>query len=158
MSTKNKLDKVAYVLLNIAAIIVLILVVGIVGFSIYTAVCAVSDTLAGGWILFLMGLLGIFLCPMIVGWIVQDILHLLGWIQYRKNNMTAARIFGVISSFTSITNSLVLMVLGMMIYGGEEGPVEILAVLTIVPGICIIYMAIPFVLLIVSMCKKKVVA
>ncbi len=155
MSTKNKLDKVAYVLLNIAAIIVLILVVGIVGFSIYLAVYAVNDTLAGGWILFFMGLIGIFLCPIIVGWIVQDILHLLGWIQYRKNNMTAARIFGVISSFTSIINNMVIMALGVMIYGGEEGPIEFLAVMTIVPGICIIYTVIPFVLLIVSMCKKK---
>lgn len=155
MSTKNKLDKVAYVLLNIAAIIVLILVVGIVGFSIYTAVCAVNDTLAGGWILFFMGLIGIFLCPVLAGWISQDVLHLLGWIQYRKNNMTPARIFGVISSFTSIVNSVVVMVLGVMIYGGEEDVIEILAVLTIVPGICIIYMAIPFVLLIVSMCKKN---
>jgi len=155
MSVKNKLDKAAYIMLNIAVIITLVLVLGIIGLTIYMTIFAINDTLAGGWVFFIMGLLGIFLCPVIGGWIVQCILHLLGWIQYRKNNMIPARILGLVSSFVSVSSNLTLMVLGIMIYGSDASYLPILLTLILVPGICIVYMTIPFILLIVSLCKKN---
>lgn len=157
MSTKNKLDKVAYVMLNIAAIIVLILAVGVIGLGIYGCYVILIDSTLRGLVLLFMAIISVIACPLLAGWLLHLVLHLLGLIPYCKSKMVPARIFGLISSFVAITNSLVTMVMGIMIYGGEEGSVEVLTVMTIVPGICILYMAIPFVLLIVSMCKKKVV-
>ena len=155
MSTKNKLDKVAYVMLNIVAIITLILIAGIIGLGILGVYMAFNNAVIGGPMVLLMTILSVIVCPLLVGWIVQDILHLIGLIQYRKNNMIPARVLGVISSGLSMLSNLLLLFMCLRMSFDGDGEMTMWLVEIIILGICIIYTAIPFVLLIVSMCKKN---
>lgn len=120
MEKKNGLDKTAYILLGLPVLVAAICAVGIVVGTIWCFFTALGDSEGGGWLLFIMFLLGIVVVPCFVCWIVQCAVYASGLRQYIEGNIGAARGTGLKCSVISLIGNIIIFVLGLKILEPED--------------------------------------
>ncbi len=116
MKQKCKLDKVTNIMLMIATGLLILLMLAIAAYALYWCVEAMGDPNGGGWILLIIMLLGIFSFSLILGWLIKCILFVVAEICYRKNQMIAYRVLGIIYSAMSILECICLILVWAYIF------------------------------------------
>lgn len=104
---KTKLDRTNYILLGITNIVtvVVIMVLGVI--AMYYWCVGMSDSNGGGWLLMILIMLGIACLPWLLSLAAQLAMYIVGFIQYRRNNVMRSRVFGLISSIASVVANLI---------------------------------------------------
>lgn len=152
MEKSNKLDLISYILLVIPSLSAFLLTLGILGLTVYFGIEAFTTSADfGGWILIIMMLLGVVAVPLLIASIIEWILYIIGLVNYKKQKMGRARVLALISDIMGMLNNFMLLgfCFGMM----EDAPEA--AIGAIVALLAIGYLLIPWILLIVSICKER---
>ncbi len=138
MNPKNELDKIAYYMLNIAAVAA-------------TGILSASGDAMDSAGLFPGFIEAVFLCPFIMIWMIQMGIQVLGYIQYTNDTIESARALGKLNCWMYILEGVGITFYLMNEYKiGREGLLGI-----IISIICIGYILVPLVLLSINTCKKK---
>lgn len=138
MNPKNELDRIAYYMLNIAAVAA-------------TGILSASGDATDSAGLFPGFIEAAFLCPFIMIWMIQMGIQVLGYIQYTNNTIESARALGKLNCWMYILEGVGITFYLMNEYKtGREGLLGI-----IISIICIGYILVPLVLLSINTHKKK---
>lgn len=152
MEKSNKLDLISYILLVIPSLSAFLLTLGILGLTVYFGIEAFTTSADfGGWIFIIMMILGVVAIPCLIVSIIEWVLYIVGLINYKKQKMGKARLQAVLSATMGFLNTMFLFgfSFGMMEDAPEAGIGVIVALLSM--G----YLVIPWILLIVSICKER---
>ncbi len=146
MGKKNGLDKAAYILLGLPVLIAAVCSVGTVVGTIWGFITALGDSEGGGWLIFIILLLGIVVVPVFVCWIIQCVTYISGVKLYKKDNMPEARKKGMKVASTSLIGNVIIFFWGLKIMELEAIDIFDLT-LTVVPVILILVVCVALILM-----------
>lgn len=106
MQMKSRLDKITKWMLFIPIVILVVLLLVLYGGLVLMGTHALSDPNGGGWLLFIMMLIGMVVFFLVASWVIKCILGIVAMVCYRKNRLTVYRILGIIYCVMSILESL----------------------------------------------------
>ena len=138
MKTKNKLDRINYILLGITNIVTVAVIMVLGGIAMYHWCVGMSDSNGGGWLLMMLIILGIACLPWLLSLALQVVMFIVGFVQYRRNNVMRSRVFGLVSSVASFVASLICSITLLAAFSETWSYfVVILSVGIIVVGYCL---------------------
>lgn len=118
MNQKNKLDKTAYILLTISAMIALLISVLSFGLGCYSILSLLGRDGAAGVMFLYITVIGIVFAPALGSWIAHFVLYVLGMRQYKKTGITTARKIGLANCIVSIVGNGFLVGFGFYSFQG----------------------------------------
>lgn len=107
MRERNIFDKITNIMLIPAFAILLLIILGVMGiFGVLSVEALRADGDMGGWVVFIMALLGIAIFLPFVCWGIRILIGIADMVCYYRKAMTAYRVLGIIFSVISILESL----------------------------------------------------
>ncbi len=155
MGKKNGLDKVAYILLGLPVLVAAICAVGTVQATIWCIITALGDSEGGGWLLFIMFLLGIVVVPCFVCWIMQCVTYVSGLRRYMEGNIAVARTKGLKCCVVSLIGNIIVFVLGLKILEPEDLS-SLDEMLVVIPPVAIICLCMAMIMIRRNIYKENI--
>lgn len=138
MKTKTKLDRANYIMLGITNIVTVTVIFVLLTIAAYYWCVGMSDSNGGGWLLMMLFILGIACLPWLLSLAVQLAMFIVGFVQYRRNNVMRSRVFGLVSSVASFVANLISSITLLSAFSKEWSYfVVILSVGIVVVGYCL---------------------
>ncbi|MBQ7972009.1 MAG: hypothetical protein IJ291_00945 [Lachnospiraceae bacterium] len=121
MEKKNKiLCNVSYGLMALPNLMTVLLLISAIIGAIWVFIEALKDVNGGGWLIFIILGAGLLLSPVLVGWIIQLVLYVVGLFFLIRKSYGTAMVLGCISMAFAAITTLVLALVGIyIIYGAE---------------------------------------
>ena len=132
MSEDHNALKKAYEMLSLPVVISAIILMALIGVTIYLIPMGLEEPNGGGWLLVFWILFAIVYLPSILAGILQVLFYAAGLKKYKQNDMKKMRTHGMICAVSSIVGNayFVLCPLGLFLKeGAEKGfyPLRIIA-------------------------------
>ena len=138
MKTKTKLDRINYIMLGITNIVTVTVIFVLFTIAAYHWCVGMSDSNGGGWLIMILLILGIASMPWLLALASQLTMYIVGFIQYRRNNVMRSRVFALISSIASFIATLICGITLLSAFSNDWSYfVVILSVGTVVAGYCL---------------------
>lgn len=143
MSENYNALKKAYVMLGLPVVISVIILIALIGGTIYLIPMGLDDPNGGGWLLVFWILFAIIFLPSILAGILQVLFYVAGLIKNKKNDMKNMRTYGMICAVSSIVSNayFVLCPLGLLLKDEAEKdfyPLRVIAIAFIIYGAVIV--------------------
>lgn len=148
---RSKLDILCQILLGIPGLITL---VGTIGCTIHFLVTTMQEFHQGNEhavAAIATGVFGVFLIPFVILLLIQGVAYVISLVLFLKRQAMSARVFGMISGMFGIGTVLAVLVVIAMFFLEYPGIIGLVVGLT---AYCI-YLLIPCILVIVSMCVNR---
>lgn len=150
MKTNSRLDKITHGMLCIADVILVLVLGALFAGTIYLLMEAMSDVNGGGWLLFIMLIIGFITYTLIASWVIKCVLGIVALVCYHKNYLMAYHILGIIYCVMSILESCFVCA---YLCGFFADVVEVFLIGMAVMLVSILYFIGLLILYIISICK-----
>ena len=132
MYNKRNLDKITYIMLGIPNSIATLLLLTVVGVGGYYIFEGLGDSNAGGWLIFIVLVFGIWLTPCIILWIIQIIFYIIGLIKNCHNNVRGSRKLGLVNAIFSVVSGVMFWLIASVIMTDMKMEFLIMTAITMV--------------------------